>query len=36
LLSNLGFDVVAISGKVEDDKKKDFLIKLGANDVLVR
>jgi len=36
LLSNLGFDVVAISGKVEDDKKKDFLIKLGANEVLVR
>ena len=33
LLSNLGFDVTAISGKVP---KNDFLMKLGAKEVLVR
>lgn len=33
LLSNLGFDVIAISGKVP---KNDFLMKLGAKEVLVR
>ena len=32
LLSNLGFDVIAISGKVP---RKDFLMKLGAKEVLV-
>ena len=46
LLSNLGFDVIAISGKVADvedtttdtntNNKLDFLMELGAKEVLVR
>ena len=44
LLSNLGFDVTAISGKVADvedtttntNNKLDFLMELGAKEVLVR